>query len=238
MAEGAETKLAQQLGHVDILTLGHHGYYGSNTNSYVKSLTPKMMILAGNYKAVSTETLSSGEVSTLDTLMEMGNSGVPLYPTAWYNGKIAAIVINFDSGLTNNIPQNSSFIGGTDQYSPVEHVYYKNGLPTPYSGVLSLNGYTCYFDNSAYAAQNVWYKDTNGDYYYFGSDGTKLTGWIAHDGIWYYTNSSGVMQTGWLHLDNSWYYLDTSGAMVTGNKTATDGGISVPTAAILPASGN
>ena len=30
--EGAETKLAQQLGHVDILTLGHHGYYGSNTN--------------------------------------------------------------------------------------------------------------------------------------------------------------------------------------------------------------
>ncbi len=217
--EGAETKLAQQLGHVDILTLGHHGYYGSNTNSYVKSLTPKMMILAGNYKAVSTETLSSGEVSTLDTLMEMGNSGVPLYPTAWYNGKIAAIVINFDSGLTNNIPQNSSFIGGTDQYSPVEHVYYKNGLPTPYSGVLSLNGYTCYFDNSAYAAQNVWYKDTNGDYYYFGSDGTKLTGWIAHDGIWYYTNSSGVMQTGWLHLDNSWYYLDTSGAMVTGSQT-------------------
>ncbi len=264
--EGAETKLAKQLGHVDILTLGHHGYYGSNTNNYVKSLTPKMMLLAGNYKAVSTQTLSSGEISTLDTLIEMGTAGVPLYPTAWYSHHIPAIVINFNSQLSNNIPKDLAFIGGTDQYSPTEHIYYKNGLPTSYNGVLSivinfnsqlsnnipkdlafiggtdqysptehiyyknglptsyngvlsLNGYTCYFNNSASAAKNEWYKDLNGNYYYFGSDGYKLTGWINSNGKWYYTDDSGKMQTDWIQISNSWYYLNSSGAMVTGAQT-------------------
>ena len=33
--EGAETALANSLGHVDIVTLGHHGYYGSNTYGYL-----------------------------------------------------------------------------------------------------------------------------------------------------------------------------------------------------------
>lgn len=218
--EGAETRLAQQLGHVDILTLGHHGYYGSNTNNYVKSLTPKMMILAGNYKAVSTQTLSSGEISTLNTLIEMGNSGVPLYPTAWYSKKIPAIIINFNAQLSNNIPPNTSFIGGTDfYYSPLEHIYYKNGLPAPYNGRLSLNGYNCYFDNSVYASKNKWYKDSNGDYYYYGPNGTLVTGWINYNGTWYYANSSGIMQTGWLDLNGTWYYLNNSGAMVTGAQT-------------------
>lgn len=217
--EGAETKLADQLGHVDILTLGHHGYYGSNTHSYVKKLTPQVMVLAGNYNAISDKAFSNGEISTLRTLLEMGNNGVPLYCTSWYHEKVDALVFNFDSKLTNNLPNDIGFIASAEGSLPAEHIYYKNGLPTPYNGVLSSNGYTCYFQNSASASKNTWYKDSSGSYYYFGENGLLSTGWIQSNGKWYYTDDSGKMQTGWFKKNNKWYYLGSSGAMVTGAQT-------------------
>lgn len=35
---GTETALAAKLGHVNLLKLGHHGCYGSNTYSYIQNL--------------------------------------------------------------------------------------------------------------------------------------------------------------------------------------------------------
>ena len=47
---GAENTLAGQLGHVDLLCMGHHGYYGSNTPGYMDALSPDLLILPGTFR--------------------------------------------------------------------------------------------------------------------------------------------------------------------------------------------
>lgn len=217
--EGAETALANQLGHIDILTLGHHGYYGSNTYSYITKLNPKVMIMPGNYKAVSNNTTPNGEQGTLDTLLAMGAKGIPLYATAWYHDYVPALVFNFNSALSNNIPTGKAFIGGAESVSPAEHIYYKNGIPTAHTGWVTSNGYTCYFNGSYSSVRNRWIKDSAGRYSYLTSDGTMAVGWASDQDVWYYFSDDGYMQTGWIQYQNRWYYLDSSGAMVIGAQT-------------------
>lgn len=217
--EGAETALANQLGHIDILTLGHHGYYGSNTYSYVTKLTPKVLVMPGNYKAVSNNTTPNGEQGTLDTLLAMGEKDIPLYVTAWYHDYIQAIVFNFDTFLSNNIPKGKAFIGGAEHTSPIEYIYYQNGLPTVHTGWVTSNGYTRYFNDSFMAAKNMWIQDSEGHYSYITSEGTIAVGWTSINNTWYYFSNDGYMQTGWVQYNDKWYYLDKSGAMVKGPQT-------------------
>ena len=112
--EGAETALANSLGHVDIVTLGHHGYYGSNTYGYLSKLSPNVMIMAGDYTAVSNNPSADGSYGTLDTLLSMGEKGSLLYPTAWYSDMVPALVFQFNSSLSNNVPSGKSFVASAE----------------------------------------------------------------------------------------------------------------------------
>ena len=82
-----------------------------------------------------------------------------------------------------------------------------------------------------------WYKD-GGEWYYYKSDGKKLTNgwakdsigwywlgadgkitkskWVKSGGCWYYLGANGVMTTGWQLVGGRWYYMNPSGAMTTG----------------------
>ncbi|HGQ8411995.1 TPA: RICH domain-containing protein, partial [Streptococcus pneumoniae] len=42
------------------------------------------------------------------------------------------------------------------------------------------------------------------------------TGWKQENGMWYFYNTDGSMATGWLQNNGSWYYLNSNGAMATG----------------------
>ncbi|HEW3010245.1 TPA: RICH domain-containing protein, partial [Streptococcus pneumoniae] len=42
------------------------------------------------------------------------------------------------------------------------------------------------------------------------------TGWKQENGMWYFYNTDGSMATGWLEYNGSWYYLNANGAMATG----------------------
>jgi hypothetical protein len=70
---------------------------------------------------------------------------------------------------------------------------------------------------TTYAASYGW-KQVNGTWYYYYSNGTKATGWKSISGKWYYFDSSGVMKTGWVYSGSKWYYLNTDGSMATGWK--------------------
>ena len=72
---GAENTLAGQLGHVDLLCMGHHGFYGSNTPGYMDALSPDLLILPGNVQAVS----AVGTRSTYTILKELSQNGCLLY---------------------------------------------------------------------------------------------------------------------------------------------------------------
>lgn len=85
------------------------------------------------------------------------------------------------------------------------------------TGWKQIDGAWYYFASNGYM-QTGWVND-NGSWYYLTNSGTMKTGWINDNGTWYYTNESGVMHTGFLTLDNKTYYLNESGSMVTGDIT-------------------
>ena len=59
-----------------------------------------------------------------------------------------------------------------------------------------------------------WVIENQKWYYY--TQGSKATGWMAINNAWYYFNGNGEMQTGWLADGTNWYYLTNSGAMAVG----------------------
>ena len=72
-----------------------------------------------------------------------------------------------------------------------------------------------YWFDSQGAAVSGW-KQIDGIWYYFLQHGAMTTGWQKIGGSWYYMNASGAMQTGWQQIGGKWYYLNASGAMQTG----------------------
>ncbi|MDG7678656.1 RICH domain-containing protein, partial [Streptococcus pneumoniae] len=65
-------------------------------------------------------------------------------------------------------------------------------------------------------APKTGWKQENGMWYFYNTDGSMATGWLEYNGSWYYLNANGAMETGWLEYNGSWYYLNTNGAMETG----------------------
>ncbi|SNG99593.1 surface protein PspC [Streptococcus pneumoniae] len=59
------------------------------------------------------------------------------------------------------------------------------------------------------------WKQENGMWYFYNTDGSMATGWLQNNGSWYYLNSNGAMATGWLQYNGSWYYLNANGSMAT-----------------------
>ncbi|WP_101504477.1 nucleoside triphosphate hydrolase [Streptococcus pneumoniae] len=57
------------------------------------------------------------------------------------------------------------------------------------------------------------WKQENGMWYFYNTDGSMATGWLQYNGSWYYLNSNGAMATGWVKDGDTWYYLEASGAM-------------------------
>ncbi len=64
---------------------------------------------------------------------------------------------------------------------------------------------------SRWAGKAGWQK-ISGAWYYFGSNGKLMTGWVEDtDGKWYYMDDkTGMMLTGWIRSTKSglWYYMD------------------------------
>ena len=124
-----ESALTQKLGHINLLKLGHHGSYGSNTDSYLRALSPDMAIMTGTYTYVTDSTFN-GECGTRDTLLAMGERGTPLYATGWYAGIQSALVIHLNPSLDNNISSGRSLVAIGNIDGSTVSVYYENGFPT------------------------------------------------------------------------------------------------------------
>ncbi|CIS87942.1 choline-binding surface protein A [Streptococcus pneumoniae] len=65
-------------------------------------------------------------------------------------------------------------------------------------------------------APKTGWKQENGMWYFYNTDGSMATGWLQYNGSWYYLNSNGAMATGWAKVNGSWYYLNANGSMATG----------------------
>lgn len=70
--------------------------------------------------------------------------------------------------------------------------------------------------NTEGSSYSTGWKQIDGAWYYFASNGYMQTGWVNDNGSWYYLNNSGAMKTGWINDNNSWYFLNASGVMQKG----------------------
>lgn len=86
----------------------------------------------------------------------------------------------------------SSSSGNKDKNNSIEIEEKKN--ETTYSNEKSVTG--------------QW-KNENGKWYFYDSNGNAVTGWVFINGYWYYFDVNGVMQIGWFKdTNNCWYYLN------------------------------
>lgn len=78
--DGDEKRLAPEIGKVNVLKLGHHGYLGSSSYTYIRTLDPDMAIQTNDRPA-------NLSVQVVVTMINM----TPIYQTAEHNGIILDI---------------------------------------------------------------------------------------------------------------------------------------------------
>lgn len=189
-----EMKVANKVGSVQILKMGHHSYNSSTGIDFIDKITPKYVIITNNNK---NDHFAYGSMYYMQTklgtrIMHTGSNDAIVVD---YND--ASYTVNPDSAIpTFSATDNGNWktVNGRDL------MYYKNGSPV-----------------------YEWEK-INNEWYYFSHGGVVQTGWqqILYDKKknWYYFNGNGVMQKGFQKLDwngsTNWYYFDEeNGAMKT-----------------------
>lgn len=90
---GVEEKIKDEVGQCDLLKIGHHGYYGSSSMSFLKVLKPKLAIV----------TNMQGKVYPNVTWNLTMYARIPFYGTYDYNGIIANFSGSDEIKLTNNL---------------------------------------------------------------------------------------------------------------------------------------
>ena len=217
---GAENTLAGQLGHVDLLCMGHHGYYGSNTPGYMDALSPDLLILPGNVQAVSTV----GTRSTYTILKELSQNGVPMYATALYEPYMDAIVISMDGALSDNVPAEINVPAWFQEKREI--INYRKGFPEKMTGWSGRRDHKkkAYFFDSSCAVRSEWITVNDKKYYADENGWIQMEGWFLQTGHWYYADrKSGEILTGWIYVDDSWFYMEKDGAMLPGGWHQIDG---------------
>lgn len=90
---GLEEVIAPQVGDIDILKIGHHGYYGSSSKSFLNILKPEIAIVTNQLGKVYPNVKWNLTMS----------AKVPFYATYDNNGIIATFADDGEIILTNNI---------------------------------------------------------------------------------------------------------------------------------------
>lgn len=90
---GLEDILGEAIGDVDLLKIGHHGYYGSSSQSFLEALSPEIAIVTNQLGKVYPNVKWNLTMS----------AKVPFYATYDNNGIIASFTDGGDILLTNNI---------------------------------------------------------------------------------------------------------------------------------------
>ncbi len=191
---GYEDRIAPIVGHVDMLKAGHHGLPSSNSSSFMKALSPSMIVQTGP------------EWYTPDNLTESvihgDSSWVPMMDL-WSSGHIPSLIATFGpSGISYN----------DLSYASWGHEY---GLENPRAW---------WFKGGRPAATTGWWKGPSGSWYYFaGKPAAEASTWVYDKGQWYWMDATGAMVTGWIHDGKAWYYLDSAGHPSSSGWTLIDG---------------
>ncbi|EJG52809.1 surface protein PspC [Streptococcus pneumoniae 2061376] len=131
------------------------------------------------------------EIDNVNTKVEIENTVHKVF------ADMDTVVTKFQKGLIQNTPQVPEAPKAPDTPQIPEAPAPETPAPAP-------------------EAPKTGWKQENGMWYFYNTDGSMATGWLEYNGSWYYLNANGAMATGWLQYNDSWYYLNTNGSMATG----------------------
>lgn len=203
--DGDEDRLAQTLGHVDFMKLGHHGVNEANTYGYVMALSPDVVYQTGGYEWLWDQPLKA--IQDLDCLFynseELDGEGIPAF----------VVKLGQDGIKTNVVPAGLSIVH--NHYTGCYEAFSGNRAAGNLKGWHQVKDGFAYFDGGPQSTRNSWVC-RDGAYSYVGDNALRVTGWQRIDGIWYHFTDDGIMQTGWSFIDGSWYWFDKAGTMASG----------------------
>ena len=98
----------------------------------------------------------------------------------------------------------------------------KSSIPSYPVSVTSNQGTDAAVEPAKPVAPTTGWKQENGMWYFYNTDGSMATGWVQVNGSWYYLNSNGSMKANqWFQVGGKWYYVNASGELAV--NTSIDG---------------
>lgn len=238
-----EMKVANKVGKIEILKIGHHSYDTSTKIEFAKTIKPQNIIVTNS------SVVDGNTIGTLSYSQTRNNTSI--YVTGKATDAIVATYSDSSYTISPSDSKISNFTvtdksGGWEKVHGKYWLYYESNIPV-YNDWREINSHWYFFNNmgvmvkSWQEIEGKWYyfnpsttddlpegamikgwKESNNLWYYLGSDGAMVTGWQKIGGQWYYFNSKGAMVTGWQELTyegkKNWYYFDSDGKMITGWK--------------------
>ena len=90
--------------------------------------------------------------------------------------------------------------------------YYETPDGKKATGMQKIGTQTYLFSKNGTLQKNAFYE-SEGQKFYFGSDGKMCTGWFDKWGASYYADEDGVVQTGFADIGDDTYYFKDDGRM-------------------------
>lgn len=86
----------------------------------------------------------------------------------------------------------------------------QSSIPSYPVSVTSNQGTDVAVEPAKAVAPTTGWKQENGMWYFYNTDGSMATGWVQVNGSWYYLNSNGSMKVNqWFQVGGKWYYVNT-----------------------------
>lgn len=222
--ERDESKIAKQLKSVDLLKLNHHGYTGSNSDTYLKTLKPDYAVVTG-----PVSNLSTGTLNTLNKL------DIQLYSTHNQPSNSAVIAVFHEKTKTLSMTEPGNLTlkkkgGKTAFYTPSNKRYRQK------TGWFYYQQHYYYLTEDGYVKRNSWMR-SGSDWYYLNGRGEMVTDATRIKGVPYaflsngrlssggwtqgatgrsYARPNGRAYTGLKKIGKKTYFFDSNGRMQTG----------------------
>lgn len=226
-----EQELGPKIGQVDIASVNHHGYYGSNSHNYLETLRARIWLCPNKNCFSSTQPDwkdPDKDHTSYNSFIRQLNNGARLVASGEaHEYSLPAVVVNLDETLSNNIP--GDLPGKLTGYSNAAYgvtftTELRGGRPlekaVTRAGLWINNGAGWWLrrgDNTTPANEIL---EDSGHSYHFNKEGYLSIGWFKHEGNDYCTDDQGaILKDHWQQYGSEWYYLKSDGTMARSEKT-------------------
>lgn len=214
--DGTEQRLAQWIGEVDLFKMNHHGFAGSNCDSLIGALNPKIAVHTSREAAFYYNPKLADLISGI-RLFSTHDCNVHGFDAVVVTLSESELSCNLDSSVTGRQEHGYQLLFADGRFAePGWHEYagghyYCTGLNEYGCSVFSKGLQTIedklYCINENGRAITGWWQDPDdGRWYYFEPSGAGAKRWVYGNGTPFLIENGKVV-VGWIPYGGNWYYL-------------------------------